>query len=197
MVKFAVDAGGADNFLFGTEESHGFMAGNYNRDKDGGREASDLSRCEARLSARPSDRAAPPMMTEPTTLLTDYALSGLTAWLALRLRQAARVTKQRSVRICALAFAATAFGGLGNFLDDDGLVAVDGEWTPAQLRVYRAVQEAQATGIVLRDLVTGELVKEVENPGFIDWVADALVSRLDSLRRIDHQECPLTCSETA
>lgn len=52
------------------------------------------------------------MMTEPTTLLTDYALSGLTAWLALRLRQVARVTKQRAVRICALAFAATAFGGI-------------------------------------------------------------------------------------
>jgi hypothetical protein len=52
------------------------------------------------------------MMTEPTTLLTDYALSGLTAWLALRLRQLARATKQRAVRICAFAFAATAFGGL-------------------------------------------------------------------------------------
>lgn len=52
------------------------------------------------------------MITEPTTLLTDYALGGLTAWLAWRLRQVARVTKQRAVRIWALAFAATAFGGI-------------------------------------------------------------------------------------
>lgn len=30
-----IDAGGADNFLFGTEESHGFLIGQYVRDKDG------------------------------------------------------------------------------------------------------------------------------------------------------------------
>ena len=30
-----IDAGGADQFVYGTEESHGFMVGNYVRDKDG------------------------------------------------------------------------------------------------------------------------------------------------------------------
>jgi len=30
-----IDAGGADKFLFGTEESHGFLVGQYVRDKDG------------------------------------------------------------------------------------------------------------------------------------------------------------------
>ena len=30
-----IDAAGADKFLFGTEESHGFLVGNYVRDKDG------------------------------------------------------------------------------------------------------------------------------------------------------------------
>lgn len=30
-----IDAGGADKFLFGTEESHGFLIGQYVRDKDG------------------------------------------------------------------------------------------------------------------------------------------------------------------
>jgi phosphoglucomutase/phosphomannomutase len=30
-----IDAGGADRFLFGTEESHGFLIGQYVRDKDG------------------------------------------------------------------------------------------------------------------------------------------------------------------
>jgi phosphomannomutase len=30
-----IDAAGADNFLFGTEESHGFLIGQYVRDKDG------------------------------------------------------------------------------------------------------------------------------------------------------------------
>ncbi|HMO86234.1 MAG TPA: phospho-sugar mutase, partial [Lacipirellulaceae bacterium] len=32
----AIDAEGADDFVYGTEESHGYMAGTHTRDKDGG-----------------------------------------------------------------------------------------------------------------------------------------------------------------
>lgn len=48
------------------------------------------------------------MITEPTTLATDYALAGLTAWLGWCLRARARQTRQRSVGLWVLAFAATA-----------------------------------------------------------------------------------------
>jgi hypothetical protein len=50
------------------------------------------------------------MITEPTTLATDYVLGALCAVLAWRLRAAARATNQRAVRFWAFAFAATAFG---------------------------------------------------------------------------------------
>jgi hypothetical protein len=50
------------------------------------------------------------MITEPTTLATDYALAALTAWLGWRLYQRARHTHQRAMRLWALAFAATALG---------------------------------------------------------------------------------------
>ena len=50
------------------------------------------------------------MITEPTTLATDYALGALCAALAWRLHAAARVTNQRAVGLWAFAFAATAFG---------------------------------------------------------------------------------------
>ena len=50
------------------------------------------------------------MITEPTTLATDYALAALTAWLGWRLHQRARETHQRAIRLWALAFAATAIG---------------------------------------------------------------------------------------
>jgi hypothetical protein len=50
------------------------------------------------------------MITEPATLATDYALGALTAWLGWRLRDVARQTRQRSVRLWGLAFAATAIG---------------------------------------------------------------------------------------
>lgn len=51
-------------------------------------------------------------ITEPSTLLTDYALAALCAWLAWRLRAAALVTRQRAVRLWAIGFAATALGSL-------------------------------------------------------------------------------------
>jgi hypothetical protein len=50
------------------------------------------------------------MITEPTTLATDYVLGALCAALAWRLHAVARATNQRSVGLWALAFAATAFG---------------------------------------------------------------------------------------
>lgn len=49
------------------------------------------------------------MISEPSTLLTDYMLGSLCAWLAWRLRAVALHTRRRSVRIWALAFAATSF----------------------------------------------------------------------------------------
>jgi len=50
------------------------------------------------------------MITEPTTLATDYVLGALCAAFAWRLHAVARATNQRSVGLWALAFAATAFG---------------------------------------------------------------------------------------
>jgi hypothetical protein len=50
------------------------------------------------------------MITEPSTLATDYALGALCAVFAWRLRAAAHVTNQRAVGLWALAFAATAVG---------------------------------------------------------------------------------------
>jgi hypothetical protein len=51
-------------------------------------------------------------ITEPSTLLTDYALATLCAVLAWRLRAAAEATRQRAVRVWAFAFAVTALGSL-------------------------------------------------------------------------------------
>jgi hypothetical protein len=50
------------------------------------------------------------MITEPTTLATDYVLGTLCAVLAWRLRDVAHRTDQRAVALWALAFAVTAFG---------------------------------------------------------------------------------------
>ena len=50
------------------------------------------------------------MITEPTTLATDYVLGALCAAFAWRLHGAARATNQRAVWLWALAFAATACG---------------------------------------------------------------------------------------
>src|SRR5262245_9044534 len=49
-------------------------------------------------------------ITEPSTLLTDYALATLCAVLAWRLWMVASVTRQRAVRVWAVAFVATALG---------------------------------------------------------------------------------------
>jgi hypothetical protein len=51
-------------------------------------------------------------ITEPSTLFTDYALATLCAVLAWRLRAVADVTRQRAVRVWAIAFVATALGSL-------------------------------------------------------------------------------------
>ncbi|MEC9096220.1 MAG: phospho-sugar mutase, partial [Planctomycetota bacterium] len=47
----AIDEGGADHFVFGTEESHGFMISDYCRDKDGAVACMLLSELAARLKA--------------------------------------------------------------------------------------------------------------------------------------------------
>src|SRR5690606_30871302 len=48
----AIDAKGPDKFLFGTEESHGYMAGSYVRDKDGAAAAMLACELAARLKAQ-------------------------------------------------------------------------------------------------------------------------------------------------
>jgi uncharacterized protein DUF6962 len=52
------------------------------------------------------------VITEPSTLFTDYALATLCAALAWRLRAAALATGQRAVRVWTFAFVATALGSL-------------------------------------------------------------------------------------
>ncbi|MEO0529488.1 MAG: phospho-sugar mutase [Planctomycetota bacterium] len=47
----AIDANGEDLFVFGTEESHGYMAGNYVRDKDGALAAMLACELAAKLKA--------------------------------------------------------------------------------------------------------------------------------------------------
>jgi phosphomannomutase len=47
-----IDDEGPDKFLFGTEESHGYMAGTHNRDKDGGVAALLLCELAAKLKAQ-------------------------------------------------------------------------------------------------------------------------------------------------
>jgi phosphomannomutase len=47
-----IDREGADKFLYGTEESHGYMAGNYNRDKDGGLATMLLCELAAKLKSQ-------------------------------------------------------------------------------------------------------------------------------------------------
>lgn len=51
-------------------------------------------------------------ITEPMTMLTDYALGALTAFLAVRLWQSGRSSRQVSVKLWAAAFLATALAAL-------------------------------------------------------------------------------------
>jgi phosphomannomutase len=46
-----IDAGGADKFLFGTEESHGFLIGQYVRDKDGAAACMLMAELAAQMKA--------------------------------------------------------------------------------------------------------------------------------------------------
>jgi phosphoglucomutase/phosphomannomutase len=48
----AIDDNGPEWFVYGTEESHGFMAGTHNRDKDGGVAAMLLCELAAKLKAK-------------------------------------------------------------------------------------------------------------------------------------------------
>jgi drug/metabolite transporter (DMT)-like permease len=68
------------------------------------------------------------MITEPTTLATDYVLGALCAALAWRLRAKARVAKQRAMRRWAQALAATAVGSFAG-----GTYHGFGTMLPAQL----------------------------------------------------------------
>jgi phosphoglucomutase/phosphomannomutase len=47
-----IDREGPEKFLYGTEESHGYMAGNYNRDKDGGLATMLLCELAAKLKSQ-------------------------------------------------------------------------------------------------------------------------------------------------
>ncbi|MEM6471940.1 MAG: phospho-sugar mutase [Planctomycetota bacterium] len=51
-IAAAMDANGADKFLFGTEESHGYLVGEYCRDKDGAVACMLLSELAAELKQR-------------------------------------------------------------------------------------------------------------------------------------------------
>jgi hypothetical protein len=80
------------------------------------------------------------MITEPTTLATDYVLGTLCAVLAWRLQAAARRTGQRAIALWALAFATTAFGSFaGGTYHGFGTVlpakAADAIWTLTTISV--------------------------------------------------------------
>jgi phosphoglucomutase/phosphomannomutase len=51
-IAAAMDANGPDKFVFGTEESHGYLVGQYCRDKDGAVACMLLSELAAELKAR-------------------------------------------------------------------------------------------------------------------------------------------------
>ncbi len=51
-IAAAIDQGGAQNFIYGTEESHGFMIGDYCRDKDGAAACMLICELAAKLKQR-------------------------------------------------------------------------------------------------------------------------------------------------
>jgi hypothetical protein len=68
------------------------------------------------------------VVTEPATLLTDYALSGVTGWLAFRLflRNTSRACRFWTLAFSALAFSALTGGTYHGF-------AIEGLWKPTVL----------------------------------------------------------------
>ena len=53
-----------------------------------------------------------------------------------------------------------------------GVIATEKKF-PTEILVGMNRDTPQLHDVYRLDLVTGELVKEVENPGFISWIADA------------------------
>src|SRR6516162_2651352 len=53
---------------------------------------------------------------------------------------------------------------------------------PAEVLVGLNRDNAELHDVYRLDLVTGELAKEVENPGFVEWIADAQMVVRDTAR---------------
>ena len=107
------------------------------------------------------------MITEPSTLATDYLLGTLCLWLAWLLRMKPAAAHQRSVRFCSAAFAATAVGsfaggsyhGFRTVLSDHSASAI---WTTSTIAIgaaacllLSAVVTAAVRGPVRRWLLAG------------------------------------------
>ena len=83
------------------------------------------------------------MITEPSTVATDYLLSGLCLWLAWRLRTKALALHQRAVALWSAAFAATTAGsfaggtyhGFRTVLSDPAAAAI---WTTSTIAIGAA-----------------------------------------------------------
>ncbi|SRR5258706_8185280 len=100
-------------------------------------------------------------MTEPVTMLTDYALAGVTAWLAFRLY---KKNASRSSRFWAVAFIALAIGAfLGGTYHGFGLAAL---WKPtvvivgvASFGMLAGSATAVTTGLFRKSLIWIALAK--------------------------------------
>lgn len=114
-------------------------------------------------------RASALNITEPSTLLTDYALATLCAALAWRLRAAADATRQRAVGVWALAFAATALGSLfgGTY---HGFQLMLGERTAAAVWTLTTITVGAAACLLL----TASLLATVSPKARRWWLAIVL-----------------------
>ena len=80
------------------------------------------------------------MITEPSTLVTDYLLAALCLWLAWRLRARPLAAHRRAVRLFSAAFAATAAGSfVGGTYHGFKIVLSDGVasaiWTTSTIAI--------------------------------------------------------------
>ena len=106
------------------------------------------------------------MITEPSTLATDYALGLLTAWLGWRLSRRAVLTHQRTVHLWALAFAATAIGSFAGgtyhgFVTALSAAVAAATWTVTTIAIglaacllVSAVLMSSVGGVLRRSLLT-------------------------------------------
>lgn len=100
------------------------------------------------------------MITEPTTLATDYALGALTAWLGWRLWDLARQTKQRSVGLWAVAFAATSIGSFAGGTYHGFVTALA---SPVAATIWKIT--TIAVGLAACLLVSAALISRFHSPG--------------------------------